>query len=830
MNDDIAANEDYRRVLATANKLETIQSNLESVIDLFVTPIIKLYSKLCNDCLKLFFECDFKLDHYRKAEELVWRRVYHDIYRFQKTKKPRIKRHDEFLMESHFITGIGFYSSLIVRLRTHYKIDEAKGVTEPLNWSLGPLDNFSGVQRLNEEDETVDNSSSTNLDAVEVQSLAKDWARQAIYRSLVYMGDLARYLLETSPYDYRKLAFEFYKSASRYQPDYGLPYNQLATLAGGLNYNLGAVCNYMRCCLRPKPFEGAEGNMRKIFEFNKKHYEEIKKKDYVFKVADVLSSKEPNKAAESMMRAIIITFIKLTSDLWSSISENNNATLKIEIIDETKLFFECLREALELEPIEPLVTANRQQQEFCPISGSSYSSEKPKLVSSTIMYEFCSVSIMLIAKSQSRRIAKECASACQDDRVVDLVNTLALNLLHYSTSKCQKMILSKVQELRVSQQDALSVDRNALNRLKSDCDHQVSVGNRHNSSNRSVDFLDSLADSTSKRTQSRIRKRKAATNYSNSVIRDRPLELRIEDSDMSELEETALSTIDALDISSDMSEDADYQINDLIDLGSSSDEGPFPFKDGFPPKASGFRKFSKPLLRPTRSQNYELRSSISIAKNPSNSLPVPDLLTGDMSENFLMGISATSHSSLESNSESEVKVRSSTLNTAYELGSAWAFVYKQTYLPTIKIFCDWLLSDGEIINSNLQSFRPFCNELDDLLSILGDLKRIVDLRNASDSSSSIELESDANAFSNRRYDPHSLYRHVYDGPSWVQKYPLSCDFPLLNLDPLKSVHKLNIDFDYHEEIDESEAGFITMQCIVAFYHALSAFLENKNSS
>lgn len=811
MNDDSKTNEDYRRVSATANKLETIQSNLESVIDFFLTPIVRLYSKLCNDCLKLLFECEFKLDHFRKAEELVWRRIYHDVYRFQKTKRQPLRRHDECLIESHFISGIGFYSSLIVRLRSHYKIYDVQGVIVPLNLTLGPLDNFVDNQLLNEEDNDQitndDNSMCIDVSDIDHNSKAKEWASQAIYRSLVYMGDLARYLLDLpyTQFNYRNLAFEFYKSASRNQPENGLPFNQLATLAGNRNHNLDAVCNYMRCCMRPKPFEGAEGNMRKIFDLNKKSYDEIGTIGQVLKVSEVLSSIDPSKAAETMMKGIIVTFIKLTADFWTLISQPEDQNLKELIAEETNIFFESLREALELEPIVPLATSINIEQEFCPISGGSSYTGTPKYICSTIMYEFCSISIMLIARCQKQNLSAPTLIETTDVNVTDLVNTLALNLLHYSTSKCLKMITSKVQDLRMNRQEHLKAEARTFSKHSSELGLQSSRGNLSTGSQRSIDNVNS-AEATSRRALSRLRKRKAATNYSDNN-RLKPIVLHNEDSDMSELEETALSTIDALDISSDMSEDADYKINDLIDLDSSSEENSLP-NQYFPTTVGSVNNLSKPILRPTRSQNYELERSLNLV-NSSNSLPVPDLLTGDLDYKINSKVSATSQSPEESTSGSDaIDKDSSQSNELNEFESALAYIYNQTYLPTIKIICDWLLSNGAIISSNLLSFRAFCNELGDLVSLLDDLRKITD--------------------ADSHDDQFDAFKHTYDGPTWIQKYPLSCDFPLLNLEPLKTVHELNIEFKYRRELNDYESGFINIQCMVAFFHALTAFLENKS--
>lgn len=800
----------YRQVLSTANKLEAIQSKLDSVIDLFGTPIVSnLFSKLCNDCMNLIFKSEFKLEEFRKAEELVWRRVYHDTYRLLKTKRQLVRKDDEFLIESHFMSGICFYSSLIVQLRLKYTITRAHGVIIPLNLALVPVDALLDVpsrfttQKTNNtkhdigqglggvtySDEAINQDDDTCNGLMEA---ARQWAQQSIYRSLVYMGDIARYLLEFSECDHLKLAFELYKSAARFQPEHGLPFNQLATLAGGLNYNLDAVCNYMRCCLRPKPFERAEGNMVKIFELNKKQHEELNMGSHIVKMSDVIASKDPTKEAETLVKAAIVTFLKLASQLWFAIGENLSDELQNTVVNETQLFFEILREAIELDPIVPLAETDSVDINFRPTAGGPCSLDKPRYVSSTIMYEFCSISIMLIARrkkqSSSENVLHRAISASStiNDNITDLVNTLALNLLHYATSKCQKMIISKIQELRVARHE-LSSGKSLTVKPSSD----LSLRNCSPIS----------SDAASRRALSRLRQKKAATNYSGENSKHRVSVTRDNDSDLSELEETALSTIDALEISSEMSEGADYRAEDLINLDSSSDDG------SLMRNSISLALLSKPALRPTRSQNYEQDKKIKFMMNETcNSLPIPDLLTGDLADiSFKTNI--TPYDDV-SGTPSELNSERMSNSTQSIIESTLSYVYNQTYLPTMKVFFDWLLSDVAIIDSNLESFTSYHIELLSTVNLLVELKKL------------IELED-------RDTNEEEIYKHAYNGPEWTQRYPLSCDFPFVNLSPMKSVHDANIDFGLQRELTDPESGFVTIECIIGFSHALTIFLRNK---
>uniref|UniRef100_A0A6G1SNS0 Protein SMG5 n=1 Tax=Aceria tosichella TaxID=561515 RepID=A0A6G1SNS0_9ACAR len=802
----------YRQVLSTANKLEAIQSKLDSVIDLFGTPIVSnLFTKLCNDCMNLLLKCEFKLEEFRKAEELVWRRVYHDIYRLLKTKRQLFRKDDEFLIESHFMSGICFYSSLIVQLRLKYTITNVHGVIIPLNLALVPVDalldvperstnqksdkkehdlsQILGAARFSNDENVDQDGDNCNGGLIEA---ARQWAQQSIYRSLVYMGDIARYLLEFSECDHLKLAFELYKSAAHYQPEHGLPFNQLATLAGGLNYNLDAVCNYMRCCLRPKPFERAEGNMVKIFELNKKQHDELNTKALTLKMSEVIASKDPIREAETLIKAAIVTFLKLASELWFAIGDNLSDNLQNTVVNETQRFFEILREAIELDPILPLAETDSIDISFRPTAGGPCSLDKPRYISPTIMYEFCSISIMLIARrkkqSSSENILKRAISASTtiNDNITDLVNTLALNLLHYATSKCQKMITSKIQELRVARHEQSS-------------GKGLSIMPTSDLSLRNCSPISS--DATSRRALSRLRQKKAATNYSGDTNRHRVSVTRDNDSDLSELEETALSTIDALEISSEMSEGADYPADDLINLDSSSDDG------ALMRNSISLALLSKPALRPTRSQNYDQdRKTKFLLNETCNSLPVPDLLTGDLTD-ISFKTNLTPYQDV-SGTPSELNSERLTSSTQSIIETTLTYIYNQTYLPTMKVFFDWLLSDVAIIDSNLESFTSYQNELLTTVNLLVELKKLIEL-------------------DDRETKEGEIYKHAYSGPEWTQKYPMSCDFPFVNLSPMKSVHDANIDFGQQRELTDPESGFVTIECIIGFSHALTIFLRNK---
>lgn len=71
--------------------------------------------------------------------------------------------------------------------------------------------------------------------------------KQIIYRCLICLGDLSRYMYELNKLDlYYSTACRYYKQALNYKPDNGLPHNQIGQLALSKNKHLDAVYCYVR--------------------------------------------------------------------------------------------------------------------------------------------------------------------------------------------------------------------------------------------------------------------------------------------------------------------------------------------------------------------------------------------------------------------------------------------------------------------------------------------------------------------------------------------------------------------------------------------------------
>ena len=101
----------------------------------------------------------------------------------------------------------------------------------------------------------------------------ESWLEGVVHKCLVYLGDLARYRLELLG----DVAGRYYQMALQVVPGVGLPYSELATLAGSKNHGLDQVYYYLRAVTSQVGFEGGEANLRRLLEKNFGRYSEVGK-------------------------------------------------------------------------------------------------------------------------------------------------------------------------------------------------------------------------------------------------------------------------------------------------------------------------------------------------------------------------------------------------------------------------------------------------------------------------------------------------------------------------------------------------------------------------
>ncbi|KAK2909842.1 nonsense-mediated mRNA decay factor SMG5 [Channa argus] len=299
----------YRAVVESVHKLDAIIGNKASYREVFKPENISLRNKLRELCVKLMFL--HPVDYGRKAEELLWRKVYYEVIQVIKTNKKHIHSRStlECAYRTHLIAGVGFYQHLLLYIQSHYQLElqdciDWTHVTDPLIGRKKP---------------------------VSATPKEMEWAQMACHRCLVYLGDLARYQNELAGVEAEQLAERFYHQALSVMPHVGMPFNQLGTLAGSKFYNAEATYYYLRCIQSDVPFEGAYGNVKRLFDKAAKMYHQVKKHE--------MKKLSPSRQRSKDIKRLLVSFMYLQSLLQpkNSLMETELTPLCQSVLEDFNL-------------------------------------------------------------------------------------------------------------------------------------------------------------------------------------------------------------------------------------------------------------------------------------------------------------------------------------------------------------------------------------------------------------------------------------------------------------------------------------------------------------
>ncbi|XP_061414382.1 nonsense-mediated mRNA decay factor SMG5 isoform X1 [Lethenteron reissneri] len=301
----------YRAVVDVVHRLDTIISSSSVCQEVFKPENVSQRNKLRELCVKLMFL--HPVDYGRKAEELLWRKVYYEVIHAVKANRKQLQTRGsmECAYRTHLVAGVGFYQHLLLTLQSHYQLE----LQACIDWT-----------------HVVDTLSAVKKPAM-VSSRALEWARMACHHCLIYLGDLARYQNELGVIDTHHLSERFYLQALAVAPHVGMPLNQLGTLAGNRSYNVEAAYYYMRCIQSEVGFDGAVGNMRRVFIKAKKMYMELLKKEAPCKKASL------SKQRSRDLKKLLVSFLYLQSLLHptSSVSEAEVTSLCQAVLHDFNL-------------------------------------------------------------------------------------------------------------------------------------------------------------------------------------------------------------------------------------------------------------------------------------------------------------------------------------------------------------------------------------------------------------------------------------------------------------------------------------------------------------
>lgn len=299
----------YRAVVESVHKLDVIIGGKASYREVFKPENISLRNKLRELCVKLMFL--HPADYGRKAEELLWRKVYYDVIQVIKTNKKQVHSRSalECAYRTHLIAGVGFYQHLLLYIQSHYQLElqnciDWTHVTDPLIGRKKPV--LATPKEM-------------------------EWAQMACHRCLVYLGDLARYQNELAGVEAEQLAERYYHQALSVMPHVGMPFNQLGTLAGSKFYNVEATYYYRRCIQSDAPFEGSYGNLKRLFDKAAKMYQQVKKQE--------MKKLSPSRQRLKDIKHLLVSFMYLQSLLQpkNSLMETELTSLCQSVLEDFNL-------------------------------------------------------------------------------------------------------------------------------------------------------------------------------------------------------------------------------------------------------------------------------------------------------------------------------------------------------------------------------------------------------------------------------------------------------------------------------------------------------------
>ncbi|XP_038959682.1 nonsense-mediated mRNA decay factor SMG5 isoform X2 [Rattus norvegicus] len=317
-------------VVEAVHRLDLILCNKTAYQEVFKPENVSLRNKLRELCVKLMFL--HPVDYGRKAEELLWRKVYYEVIQLIKTNKKHIHSRStlECAYRTHLVAGIGFYQHLLLYIQSHYQLElqcciDWTHVTDPLIGCKKPV-SASGKEM--------------------------DWAQMACHRCLVYLGDLSRYQNELAGVDTELLAERFYYQALSVAPQIGMPFNQLGTLAGSKYYSVEAMYCYLRCIQSEVSFEGAYGNLKRLYDKAAKMYHQLKKSE--------TRKLSPSKKRCKDIKRLLVNFMYLQSLL-----QPKSSSVDSELTSLCQSVLEDFNLCLFYLPSSPSLGLTNEDEEEC---------------------------------------------------------------------------------------------------------------------------------------------------------------------------------------------------------------------------------------------------------------------------------------------------------------------------------------------------------------------------------------------------------------------------------------------------------------------------------
>ncbi|XP_037358508.1 nonsense-mediated mRNA decay factor SMG5-like [Talpa occidentalis] len=247
----------YQDVCLAAQHLDFFLRKGNAHKEVFKPHVLALRAMVQQVCIKLMFL--HPVDYGRKAEELLWRKMYSDVAMLlmKTNRKPMDTfKHWEGHLRVHLRAGLHFYEHLFLFLQGHYELR----LQSCIDWPHRATVHLIGCKKVGPTSE---------------EEVA--WARMACHRCLLYLGDLFRYQNEFLSLATVDLAERCYYRALSVAPHMGMPFNQLGALIGNKYYDVEATYFYQRCLHSEVPFKGASWNLKRLYDHAGKRYSRLKR-------------------------------------------------------------------------------------------------------------------------------------------------------------------------------------------------------------------------------------------------------------------------------------------------------------------------------------------------------------------------------------------------------------------------------------------------------------------------------------------------------------------------------------------------------------------------
>uniref|UniRef100_A0AAR2J8F0 Nonsense-mediated mRNA decay factor n=1 Tax=Pygocentrus nattereri TaxID=42514 RepID=A0AAR2J8F0_PYGNA len=733
-----------RAVVESVHKLDVIIGSKSSYREVFKPENISLRNKLRELCVKLMFL--HPVDYGRKAEELLWRKVYYEVIQVIKTNKKHIHSRSalECAYRTHLIAGVGFYQHLLLYIQSHYQLElqdciDWTHVTDPLIGRKKP---------------------------VSATPKEMEWAQMACHRCLVYLGDLARYQNELAGVEAEQLAERFYHQALSVSPHVGMPFNQLGTLAGSKFYNVEATYYYLRCIQSETPFEGAYGNLKRLFDKAAKMYHQVKKQE--------LKKLSPSRQRSKDIKRLLVSFMYLQSLL-----QPKNSVIETELTSLCQSVLEDFNLVLFYQP-----TPSHGSQ---PVSEEEDDHDQAcTMLPDSLVFKMVVICLMVV-HSLKRGGSKQYSAS--------IAFTLALfsHLVNHVNIRLQAELEdgeSEVPPLRTDNTDENNEDR--------------SKRERRGAASKKV----------KKREEEKQKQKRKYTRL--SMLRRRRCARDEDESDLSEGFERAWESGSeeeeeggtAFDVETDSDMNSQESRSDLEDMEDT--ESPPPQDErSTPPVSNGPLLSSDPSissnLQAMSSQLFQAKRCFRLAPTfsnvllspPSASNPAPDTDPAPLQE------ATPPPGDLSEDSEDS----NQSFHSEKTLSERLEILTNQGLIQVVKVFVDWLRTNTDIILMCAQSSQSLWNRLSVLLNLLPDGNKMLEAE--------LGLKKEV-----RELVTES------EQPDLVQTVLLPEDQALRHLPALSLAHR-RLDFTSHRpSLSPLQECVVRLCCIRSFGHFLTNLQGN----